>query len=203
MDSFITVNCKVSFTEYDTITIGFTFEDIPLVISSLGLSYYLDNNELKLLNFHVNDDSTICSVSDLKDWYNRNGMFAMIEVEKYESSRQRTERIKRELANPELKLSAPRDIFMKFIIKTKALVNKAELYRLYPDAYKQYSDGEGNESNPVSIIYEKKNRMFPSSGGRRKNGRHCRRTRQKTKRVKRAKLRKRSRKANHIKNVKH
>jgi hypothetical protein len=106
-------------------------------------------------------------------------------------------------AKPELKLSAPRNIFMKFINQTRALVNRAKLYRLYQDAYEEYSNGKGQASNPVKIIYEKRNMMFPSSGGRRKNGRHCRRTRQKTKRVKRAKLRKRSRKANHIKNVKH
>jgi hypothetical protein len=215
MDSFITVNCTVSqdiasrgtitFT-FDRGTITFTFEDIPFVIYSHKLYEYglVDHDlkaddELKVLNFHVNDDHTICSVYDLMR-FARVGSFP--QISEYEDSWTRTERIKRELANQDLKLTAPRDIFMKFI-KVTASINKAELYRLYPEAYEQFSNGEGQASNPVSIIYEKKNRMFPSSGGRRKNGRHCRRTRQKTKRVKRAKLRKRSRKANHIKNVKH
>lgn len=199
----ITVNCTLSLNESGLGAITFTFEDIPFVIYSREL--YEDgvvDDELKKLKFHVNDDHTICSVYDLKI-FDRAGRFAAITTEKYESSYDRTERIKRELVKPDLKLSAPRDIFMKFIKDTDASLNRAELYRLYPDAYEQFSNGEGQASNPVSIIYAKKDRMFPRSGGRRKNGRRCRRTRQKTKRVKRAKLMKRSRKANHIKNVKH
>jgi hypothetical protein len=200
----ITVNCTLSLNESGLGAITFTFEDIPFVIYSRDL--YEDgvvDDELKKLKFHVNDDHTICSVYDLKIFDRIGGRFAEITTEKYEDSATRTERIKIELANPDLKLTAPRDIFMKFIKDTDASINNAELKRLYPDEFAQWTNGEGQASNPVSIIYEKKDRMFPSSGGRRKNGRHCRRTRQKTKRVKRAKLRKRSRKANHIKNVKH
>jgi hypothetical protein len=209
MDSFITVNCTVSqdiasrgtitFT-FDHGSITFTFEDIPFVIFSHKLfDHKLNDDELKVLNFHVNDDHTICSVYDLMRFASE-GSFP--QISEYEDRWTRTERIKRELANQDLKLTAPRDIFMKFI-KVTALINRAELYSLYQNAYEEYSNGKGQASNPVRIIYEKKNMMFPSSGGRRKNGRHCRRTRQKTKRVKRAKLRKRSRKENHIKNVKH
>ena len=200
---FITVNCTVSFRQdiASLVTITFTFEDIPFVIYSRKLyEYGVVDDELKKLKFHVNDDHTICSVYDLKI-FDSTDRFAAIS--QYEDSETRTERIKIELANPDLKLTAPRDIFMKFIKDTDASINNAELQRLYPEEFAQWMNGEENESNPVSIIYAKKDRMFPSSGGRRKNGRHCRRTRQKTKRVKRAKLRKRSRKANHIKNVKH
>ena len=200
---FITVNCTVSFRQdiASLVTITFTFEDIPFVIYSRQLyEYGVVDDELKKLKFHVNDDHTICSVYDLKI-FDSTDRFAAIS--QYEDSETRTERIKIELANPDLKLTAPRDIFMKFIKDTDASINNAELQRLYPEEFAQWMNGEENESNPVSIIYAKKDRMFPSSGGRRKNGRHCRRTRQKTKRVKRAKLRKRSRKANHIKNVKH
>jgi len=201
MDSFITVNCTVSQDIASLGTITFTFEYIPFVIYSRDLyEYGVVDDELKVLNFHVNDDHTICSVYDLRS-FDRTGRFAAIS--QYEDSETRTERIKIELANPDLKLTAPRDIFMKFIKDTDASINNAELKRLYPEEFAQWMNGEGQASNPVSIIYAKKDRMFPSSGGRRKNGRHCRRTRQKTKRVKRAKLRKRSRKANHIKNVKH
>ena len=199
----ITVNCTLSLNESGLGAITFTFEDIPFVIYSRDL--YEDgvvDDELKKLKFHVNDDHTICSVYDLKI-FDRTGRFAAITTEKYESSYDRTERIKRELVNPDLKLSAPRDIFMKFIKDTDASLNRAELQRLYPDEFAQWMNGDRPESSPVSIIYAKKDRMFPRSGGRRKNGRRCRRTRQKTKRVKRAKLMKRSRKANHIKNVKH
>ena len=196
---FITVNCTVSFRQ-DISSRGiitFTFEDIPFVIYSRKLHEYgVVDDELKVLNFHVNDDHTICSVYDLKS-FDRIGRFASIDSET------RTERIKIELANPDLKLTAPRDIFMKFIKDTDASINNAELKRLYPEEFAQWMNGEEQASNPVSIIYEKKDRMFPRSGGRKKNGRRCRRTRQKTKRVKRAKLMKRSRKANHIKNVKH
>ena len=197
----ITVNCTLSLNESGLDAITFTFEDIPFVIYEL----YEDgvvNDELKKLKFHVNDDHTICSVYDLKI-FDRTGRFAAITTEKYESRWDRTERIKRELVNPDLKLSAPRDIFMKFIKDTDASLDRAELQRLYPDEFAQWVNGDKPESSPVSIIYAKKDRMFPRSGGRRKNGRRCRRTRQKTKRVKRAKLMKRSRKANHIKNVKH
>ena len=201
---FITVNCTLSLNESGLGAITFTFEDIPFVIYSRALyEYGVVDDELKVLNFHVNDDHNICSVYDLKRFDRRTGRFAAITTEKNEDSETRTERIKIELANPDLKLTAPRYIFMKFIKDTDASINNAELYRLYPEEFAQWMNGEENESNPVSIIYAKKDRMFPSSGGRRKNGRHCRRTRQKTKRVKRAKLRKRSRKANHIKNVKH
>jgi hypothetical protein len=195
----ITVNCTLSLNES---AITFTFEDIPFVISFRELHGDVDD-ELKKLKFHVNDDHTICSVYDLMI-FDRAGKFAAITTEKYEDSETRTERIKIELVNQDLKLTAPRDIFMKFIKDTDASLNRAELKRLYPDEFAQWMDGDRPESNPVSIIYAKKNRMFPPrSGGRRKNGRRCRRTRQKTKRVKRAKLMKRSRKANHIKNVKH
>ena len=201
----ITVNCTLSLNESGLGAITFTFEDIPFVIYSHNL--YEDgvvDDELKKLKFHVNDDHTICSVYDLKIFdRTRTGRFAAITTEKYESSCDRTERIKRELVNPDLKLSAPRDIFMKFIKDTDASLNRAELQRLYPVEFAQWMNGDRPESSPVSIIYAKKDRMFPRSGGRRKNGRRCRRTRQKTKRVKRAKLMKRSRKANHIKNVKH
>ena len=199
---FITVNCTVSFRQ-DIASRGiitFTFEDIPFVIYSRKLyEYGVVDDELKKLKFHVNDDHTICSVYDLKS-FDRIGRFPSIS--QYEDSETRTERIKIELANPDLKLTAPRDIFMKFIKDTDASINNAELKRLYPEEFAQWMNGD-RPDDPVSIIYAKKNRMFPSSGGRRKNGRHCRRTRQKTKRVKRAKLMKRSRKANHIKNVKH
>ena len=196
---FITVNFTVSFRQdiSSRVIITFTFEDIPFVIYSRKLHEYgVVDDELKVLNFHVNDDHTICSVYDLKS-FDRIGRFASIDSET------RTERIKIELANPDLKLTAPRDIFMKFIKDTDASINNAELKRLYPEEFAQWMNGEEQASNPVSIIYEKKDRMFPRSGGRKKNGRRCRRTRQKTKRVKRAKLMKRSRKANHIKNVKH
>jgi len=199
---FITVNCTVSFRQ-DIASRGiitFTFEDIPFVIYSRKLyEYGVVDDELKVLNFHVHDDYTICSVYDLKS-FDRIGRFSSIS--QYEDSETRTERIKIELANPDLKLTAPRDIFMKFIKDTDASINNAELKRLYPEEFAQWMNGD-RPDDPVSIIYAKKNRMFPSSGGRRKNGRHCRRTRQKTKRVKRAKLMKRSRKANHIKNVNH
>jgi hypothetical protein len=196
---FITVNCTVSFNQpSDDSNIKFTIEDIPFVIYFRELyEYSVVDEELKVLNFHVNDDRTICSVYDLKfQFISRYG-------HEGEGIIDRAERIKRELANPDLKLTAPRDIFMKFIKDTDASVNRAELQRLYPDAFAQWMNDERPESNPVGIILRKKDRMFPSSGGRRKNGRRCRRTRQKTKRVKRAKLMKSSRNANHIKNVKH
>lgn len=200
---FITVNCTVSFGQ-DIASRGiitFTFEDIPFVISSRKLHEYgVVDDELKVLNFHVNDDHTICSVYDLKS-FDHIGRFAAIS--QYEDSETCTERIKIELANPDLKLTAPRDIFMKFIKDTNASINNAELKRLYPEEFAQWMNGDSPESNTIGMIYGKKDRMFPRSGGRKKNGRRCRRTRQKTKRVKRAKLMKRSRKANHIKNVKH
>ena len=200
----ITVYCKLSLNESGLGAITFTFEDIPFVIYSHNLyEYGVVDDELKKLKFHVNDDHTICSVYDLKIFDRIGGRFAAITTEKYESSWDRTERIKRELVYPDVKLSAPRDIFMKFIKDTDASLNRAELQRLYPVEFAQWMNGDRPESSPVSIIYAKKDRMFPRSGGRRKNGRRCRRTRQKTKRVKRAKLMKRSRKANHIKNVKH
>jgi hypothetical protein len=197
----ITVNCTLSLNESGLGAIKFTFEDIPFVIYARAL-YAVVDDELEKIKVHVNDDHIICSVYDLKMFDRRRGRFEEITKEKYESSDDRTERIKRELDDQYLKLSAPRNIFMKFIKDTNASLNMAELQRLYPDEYAQWINGDTSES-PVSIIYEKKDRMFPSSGGRRKNGRRCRRTRQKTKRVKRAKLMKRSRKANHIKNVKH
>ena len=199
----ITVYCKLSLNESGLGAITFTFEDIPFVIYSHNLyEYGVVDDELKKLKFHENDDHTLLSVYDLKI-FDRTGRFAAITTEKYESSWDRTERIKRELVYPDVKLSAPRDIFMKFIKDTDASLNRAELQRLYPVEFAQWMNGDRPESSPVSIIYAKKDRMFPRSGGRRKNGRRCRRTRQKTKRVKRAKLMKRSRKANHIKNVKH
>jgi hypothetical protein len=232
----ITVYCKLSLNESESglRAITFKFEDIPFVIYSHNLyEYGVVDDELKKLNFHINDDDTILSVYDLKI-FDRTGRFAAITTEKYESSWDRTERIKRELVYPDVKLSAPRDIFMKFIKDTDASLNRAELQRLYPVEFAQWMNGDRPESSPVSIIYAKKDRMFTRSGatgatglqglqgatgatglqglqgatgaigaGRRKNGRRCRRTRQKTKRVKRAKLMKRSRKANHIKNVKH
>jgi hypothetical protein len=199
----ITVYCKLLLNESGLRAITFTFEDIPFVIYSHNLyEYGVVDDELKKLKFHVNDDHTLLSVYDLKI-FDRTGRFAAITTEKYESSWDRTERIKRELVYPDVKLSAPRDIFMKFIKDTDASLNRAELQRLYPAEFAQWMNGDRPESSPVSIIYAKKDRMFPRSGGRRKNGRRCRRTRQKTKRVKRAKLMKRSRKANHIKNVKH
>ena len=198
---FITVNCTVSLDESGQGAIKFTFEDIPFVIYFRNLHRYMVVAELEVLNFHVNDDRTICSAYDLKDYYGRRGVFPLIS--QYEDSETRTERIKIELANPALKLTAPRDIFMKFIKDTNASIDNAELQRLYPEEFAQFSNGNAPDTNTIVMIYEKKNGMFQRSGGRRKNGRHCRRTRQKTKRVKRAKLRKRSRKANHIKNVKH
>ena len=162
----ITVKCTISLNESGLDPITFTFEDIPFVIDSRDL--YEDgvvDHELQELKVHVNDDHIICSVYDLKI-FERTRRFEAIITEKYESSYDRTERIKRELVNPDLKLSAPRNIFMKFIKDTDASINRAELQRLYPEAFMQYSsEGEIPESNPVSMIYEKKRMMFPSSHG--------------------------------------
>ena len=164
----ITVKCTLSLNESGLDAITFTFEDIPFVIYSHDLyEDGVDDHELQELKVHVNDDHTICSVYDLKIFdRRRTGRFAAITTEKHESSYDRTERIKRELVNPDLKLSAPRNIFMKFIKDTNASLNRAELQRLYPEAFMQYiSEGEIPESNPVSMIYEKKRMMFPSSHG--------------------------------------
>jgi hypothetical protein len=204
---YITVGCKVSFdAEYiSDNTITFTYEGIPFVVYFRRLYDELTDQELKELNFHVTENRTICSVYDLKDYYGRIGQFAILLAEgTQEDSDARTTRIKGELHNPDLKLTAPSNIFKKFI-KHMAIINIDELKKLYPEDYESFWSDAGvvSESNKVKIIHDKKEELFPSSGGRRKNGRRCRRTRQKTKRVKRAKLMKRSRKANHIKNVKH
>lgn len=202
---YITVGCKVSFKDIDS-TITFTYEGIPFVIYFRELDDVADD-VLKKLNFHVNDDHTICSVYNLRTYGRIGSFFFSRELEAIQEDSDereaRTTRIKSELDNPDLKLTAPSNIFMKFIKDTDASLDSDELQNLYPDEYEQWMTGDRQDSNPVSRIYDKKEELFPSSGGRRKNGRRCRRTRQKTKRVKRAKLMKRSRKANHIKNVKH
>jgi hypothetical protein len=199
---FITVNCTLtpSLIGPGQFVIKFTFEDIPFVIYPRQLDEHgINDEDLKKLNFHANDHHTICSVYDLRH-YHHVRRFPYFNTYT-EPSEDRTERIKLELLDPNLKLTAPRSIFMNFIRDTDASINNQELQGLYPD---EFANGDSSADNPVSIIYAKKDMMFPRrSGGRRKNGRHCRRTRQKTKRVKCAKLMKRSRKANHIKNVNH
>ena len=106
-------------------------------------------------------------------------------------------RIKSELNNADLKLTAPLDVIMK-IINEAGSIDVSNLPIKYPKDWTEfvmnYETVSTSGSNEVYKIYEKARERFPRmmrgrGGGN--NGRRSRRSRRKAKRVKRTKSMKR------------
>jgi hypothetical protein len=222
MDQQITVPCKISFNSdsRDESTIKFTFEDIPLIFKFSALDNFgilpNGNAQLKLANLYVNDDKTICSLLDIRN-YNQSGRFVppsdrgeVIHPDQhgYEDNTTRRERIIREIKessekpyeSPEtLKLTTPFSNFIYIIKEANARVDLEELIRLNPDQVNDYhdyyyNDGYLNPENKISQILQKLEHII-RGGGKKKNGRHSCRTRYKAKRAKHSKSKKRYRKS--------
>lgn len=219
MDQQITVPCKISFNSdsRDESTIKFMFEDIPLMFEFSALYNFgilpNGNERLKLANLYVNDDKTICSLLDIRN-YIQQGIFVPrsdgLEVihedqHGYEDITTRTERIIREIKessekpyeSPEtLKLTTPFTNFIYIIKEANAMVDAQELMRLYPDQCNDYynNDGHLNPEHKISQIFQKLEHIM-RGGGKKKNGRRSCRARYKAKRAKHSKSKKRYRKS--------
>ena len=59
----ITVNCNVSWG--DSAAVHFTYADIPIVLYLETMNSRVPPPLLKMVSFHVNDDSIICNLYDL------------------------------------------------------------------------------------------------------------------------------------------
>jgi hypothetical protein len=220
----ITLQCKISFNnaEPELSTIHFMYEDIPIEMQFDSLfNVNVDVNGdgdaiLRSANLYVNEDKTICSLFDIRD-YAQSGRFAVIYIHRetisegdYEDSNSKTRRIIRELTeaseNNSLKLAVPFNNLKEIISRTEASVDRPELYRLYLEDYnKYYSQADRSNDNKISQIFHKLDQIFPGAdvtrlfrgfrGGRRKNCHRSCHTRYKAKRVKHAKSKKRYRKS--------
>ncbi len=62
----VTVNCNIDFGQYaGEGAIHFTYEDIPIVLHLKTMNSCVSPLLLQKVNFHVNDDHTICNLYDL------------------------------------------------------------------------------------------------------------------------------------------
>jgi hypothetical protein len=163
---------------------------------------------MKLVNFHVNDDHTICNLYNLYQYWNIGGQFnaeMRWELDSTEDSDDHTIRIKSELNNEGLQLTAPTDVIMK-IISEAGMIDTSALAQKYPVDWNEYvmnEEDSTSSNNQVFKIYAKSVEIFPIMNqmrgmrGGRKNDRRSRRirrlirSRRKAKRVKRAKSMKR------------
>lgn len=190
----ITVNCHISWG--DDPAVHFMYEDIPIVLHFTSLLDVVNPNSMKSVNLHVNYDRTICTLYDLCDYHVRTGWFNLEmtrEVGQYREERHElNRRIKAELANAELKLTAPTKILMTIINEAGSM--EMQLFRtICPQDWQEYTQNYAaalrSETNQIVKCRVKMHAMFPIAGriyaieGR--GGSRSRRKAKRTKSVKR------------------
>ena len=218
----ITVPCKIHFIENnrDESTIRFLFENIPFVFkfSALYNFGFLPNGDdnLRLANLYVNDDRTICSLLDIRN-YSQFGSFAppndrrevtRQDQDGFEDVHTRTERIIDIISagseTERLKLAVTLTNFIYIITTSEAMADRVELQRLYPIPFEDYYNNpqQDDPENIIVQIFQKLRQTFPDSvdamifsGGKKKNDRRSCRTRYKAKHAKHSKSKKRYRKS--------
>ena len=168
----ITVNCNVSWGDNaGEGAIHFTHEDIPIVLYFSSLSDVGDPNSMKSVNLHVNDDRTICTLYDLYDYFRRDGWFNLEMTREHgqyrEESRELNHRIKTELANAELKLTAPTEILMTIINEAGSM--EMQIFRTKcPQDWQEYTQHYAaalrSETNQIVKCRVKMHAMFPIAG---------------------------------------
>ena len=207
--SLLTVRCNVTFQNANKGIVHFTYEDIPIELSFHELVNVFDKDSMKLVNFHVNDDHTICNLYNLYEYWYIGGQFnaeMTRELGSTEDPVVHTRRIKSELNNEGLQLTAPTKVIMKIIIEA-GMIDASALSQKYPvdwtEYVRNYAQASTSGNNQVFRIYAKSLEIFPIMNqmrgmrGGRKNDRRSRRirrlirSRRKAKRVKRAKSMKR------------
>lgn len=192
----VTVNCNVEFGAYEGEgAIHFTYEDIPIVLHFTSLLDVVNPNSMKSVNLHVNYDRTICTLYDLYDYHVRTGWFNLEmtrEVGQYREERHElNRRIKAELANAELKLTAPPEILMTIINEAGSM--EMQLFRTKcPHDWQEYTQNYAaalrSETNQIVKCRVKMHAMFPIAGRMYAiEGRGGSRRRHKAKRAKRTK----------------
>lgn len=209
MSLLTTVRCNVTFPTTNDGIVHFTYEDIPIELYFHELADVVDKDSMKLVKFHVNDDHTICNLYNLYEYWYIGGQFnaeMTWELGSTEDTVDHTRRIKSELNNEGLQLTAPTDVVKKIIIEA-GMIDTIALSQKYPVDWTEYvmnyEQASTSGNNQVFRIYAKSLEIFPIMNqmrgmrGGRKNDRRSRRirrlirSRRKAKRVKRAKSMKR------------
>jgi hypothetical protein len=187
--SLLTVDCNVKFDAHEDGSVHFTYEDIPIELSFSYLADVVDKISMKSVNFHVNDDHTICNLHNLYEYWLGGGQFKAemrCELQSTEDAGVHDRRIKRELKNEALKLTAPTGVIMTIIIDA-GIIDVVALRQKYPvdwdEFARNYAQASTSGNNQVFKIYEKSFEIFPIMNqmrgmrGGRKNDRRIRRIR--------------------------
>jgi hypothetical protein len=188
--SLLTVDCNVKFHDAHDAdgSVHFTYEDIPIELRCSYLADVVDKISMKSVNFHANDDHTICNLHNLYEYW-LGGQFnaeMRCELQSTEDAIVHDRRIKYELKNEALKLTAPTDVIMQIIIDA-GIIDVRALKQKYPVDWDEFAMNHAQAStsgnNQVFKIYEKSFEIFPIMNqmrgmrGGRKNDRRIRRIR--------------------------
>lgn len=187
--SLLTVDCNVKFDAHEDGSVHFTYEDIPIELRFSYLADVVDKISMKSVNFHVNDDHTICNLHNLYEYWLGGGQFnaeMRCELQSTEDAGVHDRRIKHELKNEALKLTAPTGVIMTIIIDA-GIIDVGALSQKYPvdwdEFARNYTPASTSGNNQVFKIYEKSFEIFPIMNqmrgmrGGRKNDRRIRRIR--------------------------
>ena len=161
----ITVNCNVSWG--DNAAVHFTYADIPIVLHLKMMNSYVSPLLLQKVNFHVNDDHTICNLYKL----------SLPEIPPM---------VKSELAAADLKMTTKNGFTLLKIIDDYGMIDDAALKQAdLVELVSNYEKASSSGINEAFKIYEKSREIFPRmlKGG--KNSRRRRRKAKRTKSVKR------------------
>jgi hypothetical protein len=134
----LTVNCNISWG--DKPAVHFTYADIPIVLHLKTMNSYVSPLLLQKVNFHVNDDHTICNLYEL----------SLPEIPPM---------VKSELAAADLKMTTKNGFTLLKIIDDEGMIDYDALKQKYPDdlveLFSNYEKASNSGINEAFKIYEK------------------------------------------------